>query len=299
MEKPPHLKPGDNVVILSTARKISEQEVQVAVHKLKEWGLVVHLADHLFAEDHQFAGSDEARTLDFQKALDNDSIKAIFCARGGYGTVRIIDRLDFSRFQRSPKWIVGYSDVTVLHSHIHENIGVCTLHATMPINYAKNSVESLKSLHDALFGVPVRYQFGGNECNVLGTGKGQIIGGNLSILYSLTGTSSSVDTKGKILFIEDLDEYLYHLDRMMLNLNRAGMLKDLSGLVVGAMTTMHDNAIPFGKTAHEIILDTVKAYGYPVCFDFPSGHIDDNHTLILGNQVEFVVDADGVNLKFL
>ena len=226
-----------------------------------------------------------------------ESVKAIICARGGYGTVKIIDELDFSKFKTTPKWIVGYSDVTVLHNHINQNFKIQTLHATMPINFPTNTNESLESLRMALFGNELSIKFGANSMNKNGATKGEVVGGNLSILYSLTGTNSQLDTKGKILFLEDLDEYLYHVDRMMMNLDRAGMLADLVGLIVGGMSDMNDNAIPYGKTAKEIIQETVSKYNYPVCFDFPAGHIDDNRTLIMGRKAKLTV-SDNCSLKF-
>lgn len=296
MQKPAHLKKGDKVMIISTARKISEEEIRPAVEVLNKWGLIVVLGENLFKENHQFSGTTEQRTNDLQKALDDEMIKAVFCARGGYGTVKLVDALDFSKFTKYPKWIVGYSDVTVLHNHINQNYNIQTLHATMPINFPTNTNESLESLHKALFGEELNYDFAADQLNKNGLAEGILIGGNLSIIYSLTGTASQIDTKEKILFLEDLDEYLYHVDRMMTNLKRAGILKDIAGLIVGGMSDMNDNAIPYGKTAKEIILEVVKEYGYPLCFDFPAGHIDDNRTLVMGEKVKLTVGKN-CNLK--
>tara|TARA_B110000459_G_C16620567_1_gene501379 strand:+ start:3871 stop:4767 length:897 start_codon:yes stop_codon:yes gene_type:complete len=298
MEKPVRLKKGDKVVIISTARKISEKEIEPAVKVLESWGLVVVCGANLFNEAAQFSGSTIQRTLDLQNALDDKSVKAIICARGGYGTVKIIDELDFSKFIIQPKWIVGYSDVTVLHNHINQNFNIQTLHATMPINITTNTNESLESLKMAFFGEKVTYNFEQHKLNRKGEGKGEIVGGNLSIVYSLTGTESQIDTTGKILFLEDLDEYLYHVDRMLMNLDRAGILAGLSGLVVGGMSDMNDNAIPFGKTAKEIILEAVADYDYPVCFDFPAGHIADNRTIMMGSEAVLSV-GDNCNLNFI
>ena len=289
MEKPASLKKGDKVVILSTARRISKEEVTPAINLLNEWGLEVVLGDNLYEEDNQFSGTTEQRVSDFQNALDDNNIKAIICARGGYGTVKIIDELNFSKFIENPKWIVGYSDVTVLHNHINQNYNIQTLHATMPVNFTTNTKESLKSLQNALFGVDLNYEFDAHLLNRNGNAEGILVGGNLSIIYSLIGTQSQLDTKGKILFLEDLDEYIYHIDRMMMNLKRAGMLKHLSGLVVGGMSDMNDNAIPYGKTAKEIILEAVQEYSYPVCFDFPAGHINNNKALIMGSKIDLNV----------
>jgi muramoyltetrapeptide carboxypeptidase len=298
MEKPVRLKKGDKVVIISTARKISEKEIEPAVKVIEDWGLVVVYGDHLFNEEDQFSGSTIQRTSDLQNALDDESVKAIVCARGGYGTVKIIDGLDFSKFKALPKWIVGYSDVTALHNHINQNFNIETLHATMPINFPTNTKESLESLKTVLFGECIAYEFEEHKLNRKGEGQGEIVGGNLSIIYSLTGTESQIDTTGKILFLEDLDEYIYHIDRMMMNLDRAGVLSGLSGLVVGGMSDMNDNIIPYGKTAKEIIREAVKDYNYPICFDFPAGHIDDNRTLIMGAEALLSV-GEKCNLKFV
>lgn len=298
MEKPSSLNKGDKIVIVSTARKISKQEVNPAVEELKKWGLEVVFGDNLFGEFHQFSGTVEQRLEDFQKALNDNSVKAILCARGGYGTVQIIDRLDFSLFKEKPKWIIGYSDVTVLHNHINENLNIQTLHATMPINFATNTIKAKDSLKKALFGENLFYKFKNHPLNTSGKAKGQIVGGNLSIIYSLTGTNSQLTTAGKILFLEDLDEYLYHIDRMMMNLDRAGMLENLAGLVVGGMTEMNDNTIPYGETAKQIISNIVSKYNYPVCFNFPSGHLDDNRSIIMGADIELVVDDEcSVNMS--
>ena len=265
--------------------------MKFAVDKLKEWGLDIVFGDHLFEEHNQFAGNDEMRTSDFQKALNNDAVKAIICARGGYGTVRIIDMIDFSMFQTSPKWIVGYSDVTALHSHISSNYDVQTIHGTMPINFETNTKEALILLKKALFGEELSYTISRHKLNRNGSCEGELIGGNLSILYSLIGSPSDIDTAGKILFLEDLDEYLYHVDRMMQNLKRSGKLSNLAGLIVGALSNMNDNIVPFGKTAEEIILEAVTDYNYPVCFGFPFGHIDDNRAIIVNKKANLLVSS--------
>lgn len=299
MEKPSNLQKGDKIAIISTARKISKVELQPAVEELNSWGLEVVFGENLFQEYHQFSGTDEERAADLQWALDSDEIKAVLCARGGYGTVKIIDQIDFLKFVNHPKWVIGYSDVTVLHNHINQNYGIQTLHATMPINFGTNTKEALDSLKETLFGASPVYFTDAHKLNRNGETEGELVGGNLSILYSLTGTKSQLDTKGKILFLEDLDEYLYHVDRMMMNLDRAGMLKDLKGLVIGGMTDMNDNTIPYGKTAIQIISETAAKYDYPVCFNFPAGHLDDNRTLIMGGKVKLQVSEGGGELTFL
>ncbi|MGQ0828015.1 MAG: S66 peptidase family protein [Bacteroidota bacterium] len=290
MTKPAYLKKGDKIGIVATARKVSKQEMQPAIDIFKSWGLQVVLGKNLFKSDNQFSGTDEQRAADLQAMLDDTSIKAIISARGGYGTIRIIDKIDFNKFKKNPKWIIGYSDITVLHSHIH-NMGIETIHATMPINFTKNK-EATETLRKALFGEKLVYDIKSHPLNRKGEAKAELVGGNLSLLYALTGSISDSDTKGKFLFIEDLDEYLYHIDRMMQNLKRSGKLKHLKGLIVGGMTDMKDNAVPFGKTPEEIISDAVKEYKYPVCFNFPAGHVDRNLALIFGRQVKLNVRKD-------
>jgi len=298
MITPKSLQQGDTVAIVSTARKVSLEEIKPAIQFLEGWGLKAFLGKTIDAEENQFAGSDELRAADFQQMLDDPQIKAIWCAKGGYGTVRIIDKLDFSEFKKNPKWIVGYSDMTVLHSHIH-NFGIETLHAQIFLGIEKKSKEAAASIRKVLFGEDYSIEFKTENANAnQGNYSGELIGGNLSVLYSLCGSNSAMETDGKILFIEDLDEYLYHIDRMMMNLKRNGMLKNLKALIVGGMTDMHDNPIPFGKTTNEIILDAVKEYNYPVIFDFPAGHIEDNRALIIGRKVELEITTTKTVLKF-
>ena len=305
---PEFLAKGDKIAIVATARKVSPEEIGPSVRLFRSWGLDVVCDDSLYASCDQFAGTDGVRAAVLQQYLDDPEIKAIVCARGGYGTVRIIDRLDFSAFAAHPKWIVGYSDVTVLHSHIHNNLGVSTLHATMPLNIPADAVEkkypSVESLRAALFGCLRGY--GTSQLQPLplynrdGSCRGQVVGGNLSILYSLCGSQSDICTDGKILFIEDLDEYLYHIDRMMQNLCRTGKLRGIKGLIVGAMSDMHDNAIPFGKTAEEIVLDAVADYAFPVLFCRNFGHVGTNNlALPLGVETEMTVSRGEASLSFL
>lgn len=292
-----YIREHDTIGIVSTARKISLEEIKPAINLLKGWNLKVKIGKTIGLENHQFAGTDEQRVKDFQAMLDDETIQAIWCARGGYGTVRIIDKLNFSKFKTHPKWIIGYSDVTVLHNYIN-NLGFESLHATMPINVNKNSVEALQSLQNALFGTPMSYEVSNHKLNILGKTEGPLIGGNLSMLYSQLGSKSALNTNDKILFIEDLDEHLYHIDRMMLNLKRNGYFDNLKGLIVGSMSDMKDNAIPFGKTAEQIVFDVCKDYDFPICFGFPSGHLDDNRTLIFGRQIQLVVDNKKATIIF-
>ncbi|WP_108803264.1 LD-carboxypeptidase [Aquimarina sp. Aq107] len=298
MLKPNFVKKGDKIAIVSTARKISFKEISEAINIAKKWGLIPVAGSTIDLEYNQFAGTDDDRRQDFQRMLDNNEIKAIWCARGGYGTIRIIDLLDFSNFKKHPKWIIGYSDITVLHAHIH-NLGIPTIHAAMPVDIHKGSEESRQSLYDSLFGKKMEYKIPSFEKNKIGNCRGKVIGGNLSILYSICGSKSSIDCKGKILCIEDLDEYLYHIDRMLQNLKRNGYFDGLSGLIVGGMTKMHDNNISFGKNAKEIILEVVQEYSFPVVFDFPMGHIEDNRALIMGAEISLEVKKESVILKYI
>lgn len=304
MIHPPFLHEGDRVAIVATARKVTPEEIEPTLRLLQSWGLVPVVPEGLYAEHHQFAGDDAHRAAVLQRCLDDPEIGAIICARGGYGTVRIVDRLDFSAFWRRPKWIVGYSDVTVLHSHIRRTLGIETLHATMPLNIPADAVgkpyPATDSLRLALFGEPMEYRIPAHRLNREGTACGPVVGGNLSILYSLCGSPSDIDTEGSILFIEDLDEYLYHIDRMMQNLRRCGKLRGLRGLVVGAMTDMHDNTIPYGRTAEEIVRDAVADYGYPVCFSAPFGHIGtENCALPLGQKITLSVTPSGSTMSVM
>ncbi len=286
---PPYLKKGDKIGLISTARKISRDELQQGIELIESWGLEIVLGKHLFNSHHQFSGKDDERTKDLQTMLDNPDVKAILCVRGGYGTVRIIDEIDFSQFQKKPKWLAGFSDITVLHSHIHK-LNIATLHSTMPISFSSNTTEAVKSLKDSLLGMHSNVKIDHHPLNRFGKAKGQIVGGNLSILYSLIGSPSDLDTDEKILFLEDLDEYLYHMDRMMMSLKRNGKLSNLKGLIVGGLTQMNDNAVPFGKDAESIIIDAISEYNYPVCFGFPAGHIKDNRALKMGVIAELKVD---------
>lgn len=280
MKTPNYLKKGSKIALVAPARKIGRDEIAAAVKWIEEKGFIAVYDDRLFTEYHQLAGDDDFRASVLQDYLDRDDIDAILCVRGGYGTIRIVDKLDFTKFEKHPKWIVGYSDVTVLHAKMQQ-LGYQSIHGTMAINFEKNTKEALESLFNALTGkwnaVETRYGTSLQSFDNI-----PIVGGNLSVLYSMLGSDLFPETDGKILFIEDLDEYLYHIDRMMMGLKRAGKLSNLKALMVGAFSNMHDNNIPFGMTAKEIIYEKVKEYGYPVIWDYPAGHIDDNQSIIFG-----------------
>lgn len=296
MITPTHLKKGDCIGLISTARKISEEELNPALKIFKKWGLKIKFASHLFEEQNQFAGTDEQRLADLQGFIDNPEIKAIICVRGGYGTIRIIDELNFLSLRNRPKWICGFSDVSILLNKLN-SLGIECLHSTMPVSFPSNTSDSIESLKKVLFGNEYSISCSAHPLNRNGKARGKLLGGNLSILYSQLGSATALKTEGQILFIEDLDEYLYHIDRMMHNLKRNFYFEKLAGLIVGGMSSMNDNAIPFGKTAEEIISDIVRPYNFPVCFGFPAGHIDDNRTLIFGRRANLTIGNE-VQLEF-
>jgi muramoyltetrapeptide carboxypeptidase len=294
---PPFLKAGDTVALVCTARKFFPVDAKPAIDLLESWGLNVKLGATIGLDNFQLGGTDTERAADFQAQLDDENVKAIWCARGGYGTVRIIDSIDFTKFKKHPKWIMGFSDVTVLHSQLNVE-RVASLHSIMPFTVPNAPEEVKDTLRKALFGETISYTIPSKSHDVKGTASGELIGGNISILYSLLGSKSAIDTKDKILFIEDLDEYLYHIDRMMYNLKRNGYFENVKGIIVGSMTDMHDNEIPFGQNEVQIITEIAKENRIPIAFQFPAGHQSDNRTLILGQQVVFEVNEKEIKLKF-
>ena len=298
---PDFLTPGDKIGIVAFAKKITIEEIQPAVKIFQNWGLDVVIGNTIGSELNQFSGDDEQRRADIQKMLDNQEIKAIISARGGYGCVRIIDEINFSSFLKSPKWLIGFSDITVFHSHINANFNIPTIHATMPVFFKKNTPKSLSSLKKLLMKGTLNYQIQSKTKELCKNGKarGQLIGGSLSILYSLCGSISSVKTDGKILFIEDLSEYMYHVDRMIYNLKRNGYFKNLSGLIIGSFTEMKDSNTPFGKNSEEIIFDLCKDLNIPIFSNFPAGHINDNRALIFGKTLEMQVEEGNLCLEWI
>ncbi len=299
--QPPHLKKGDTILILAPAGKIKGKESIIdGIELAEKWGLNIIYGEHLYTQNYTFAGTDKERLNDLQKGLDNPNIKAIWSARGGYGLVRIVDDLDFTKFKQHPKWIIGYSDVTVLHNKIH-NLGYQTIHGQMPITInLKDSIQekSISTLKKSMFGEKLSYKLPSSDKNRKGKGKGALVGGNLSIVYSMLGSDTSLDTNGKILFIEDVGEALYHIDRMMISLKRAGYFKNCNGLIVGDFRLKKNEGNKFGETLEEIILEAVEGTDFPVLFDFPAGHIDDNRALILGATVELKVTDKKAKISF-
>jgi muramoyltetrapeptide carboxypeptidase len=296
--QPPNLKKGDKVAIVAIAYAIDYSQIEAGVKILESWGLQVIVGKSIGEVDGIYAGNDELRAKDLQNVLDDKDIRAIIFARGGYGSVRIIDQLDFTKFMRAPKWICGYSDITVLHVHINNVLAVQTLHSTMLSKFTTCSEIGLDSLRKALFGESIQYEFSSSKYNKIGKTESIIQGGNLSLLYSLTGTSTTFSNSHRALFIEDIEEYLYHLDRMMMNMKRAGKIKNLDALLVGGFTDMKDNSPAYGKTYEEIILDYFKGEDIPICFDVPCGHIDDNRTIIFGKKCTIEVGVENVTVTF-
>lgn len=299
---PPPLRPGDTIAIVPTARAITLEELQAGMALAESWGLNVRLGEGVDRKRFQQAGSASERAADLDAALRDPQVKAIWCARGGYGTVHLLERTDLSLLHRHPKWIVGFSDITVLHSALNR-IGVCSLHAQMPFNIATKSEACIASLKAALFGQwpgSTLTREGSHELDHPGVAEGTLVGGNLSILYSLRGTPYDLETKGKILFIEDIDELLYHMDRMVMNLKLGGLFADLAGLVIGGLTDMHDKdpLDPFGPEAGAIIARAVEGSTFPVCHGFPAGHIADNRALVLGQRAKLNVTRQGASLSF-
>jgi muramoyltetrapeptide carboxypeptidase len=287
---PPLLQKGDRIRIVSPAGKVKKDKVFPGIELLLDEGYEVLIGDHVFDKYFQFAGTDQHRATDLQEAINDPLTKAIICARGGYGTVRTIEKLDFSPVQKKPKWFVGFSDVTVLHSVLNK-LGVASIHGSMPGFFLENKkiTRSFLNLMEIISTGNSQIIADSIPSNRKGICSGELVGGNLSLLYSLQGTPWQLDTSGKILLIEDVDEYLYHIDRMLQNLRLAGQLRNLAGLVVGGFTDTKDNECPFGKTVGEIIIDTVSDYDFPVCFDFPVGHIPKNLPVMLGAHYQLEV----------
>lgn len=297
---PQYLQKGDTIGIVCPAGAMPVEKISECIRIINEdWGFQTKVGKTIGSEFHYFSGTDEDRLNDFQQMLDDDDVKAILCARGGYGTSRIIDTIDFKKFKERPKWIIGYSDVTALHSHLYSNYYISSLHAPMAgaFNYDGSNNEYVLSLKNVLNGKKIKYQVAAHEFNKKGEAIGELVGGNLTLLTHLTGTDSDIKTKGKILFIEDVGEYLYNIDRMMLQLKRSGKLAKLAGLIVGGFTELKDTERPFGKTAYEIIRDMVQEYKYPVCFDFPISHGKENYALKIGIGYKLKITKSKVILE--
>lgn len=298
IKQPAYLKKGDKIAIVCPAKKL-KKPIDAAIALLEQWGLEVVIGKSVTATCHQFAGDDDLRSTDLQSYLDDPAVKAIIAGRGGYGTIRIIDALDFTIFKQQPKWIVGFSDITVLLSHIFAALTTQSIHGQMPGTFDDATPESLESLRKVLFGETVTYTSTGNFLNRTGTAEGVLIGGNLSILIAMEQSASEMDYTDKILFLEDVGEHEYAIDRMMRILKRSGKLAKLKGLIIGAFNEIGEEDIPFGQSAEQVIWDSVKEYNYPVCFNFPVGHIEDNQALVLGKQALLKVGDDQAELSYI
>jgi muramoyltetrapeptide carboxypeptidase len=296
---PPYLRPGSVIGITCPAGFVSHDRVSYCIKTLEHWGFKVKPGKTIGAEHFYFAGTDELRATDLQAMLDDPEVDAIIMGRGGYGMSRIIDMLDFTAFAKKPKWICGFSDITVLHNHLHARYDIASLHSPMCGHFKEETEKSdfLKSLYAALTGESIFYHIQPSVFNRSGETQGVLTGGNLAILAHLTGSVSEVDTDGKILFIEDVGEYLYNVDRMLMNLKRAGKLDNLKALLVGGFTDLQDTERPFGQTVEAIISDKVSEYDYPVCFNVPSGHQDVNFTLKLGAVHKLIVRDNSCRLE--
>ncbi|WP_405574946.1 LD-carboxypeptidase [Winogradskyella sp. Asnod2-B02-A] len=300
--QPPYLKAGDTVAIVAPSGilKNREGEVQQAVKLLESWGLHAIVGKHVFSKANHFAGTDEERCSDLQSAMDDPKISAIWCARGGYGTVRVLDKLNYTEFKKNPKWVIGYSDITALHNQVH-NEGFQSLHALMCVSLTKNLddiKESVSTFKTAIFGHPENYTLKGSSYNRTGETSGELVGGNLTMLHTMLGSKESIDTSGKILFIEEIGEYKYHIDRMLQSMKRAGYFDNLNGLVVGDMSKMRKNTTLWGTSVEQLILDALADYDFPIAFNVPAGHEKDNRALVLGKIVNLKVEKNESKLSY-
>ncbi|RYH76400.1 LD-carboxypeptidase [Flavobacteriaceae bacterium 144Ye] len=302
MTQPPYLKVGDTVAIVAPSGilKNRQHEVQQASDLLKSWGLNVVVGKHVFSQDNHFAGTDNERCEDFQNAMDDPTISAIWCARGGYGAVRILDKLDFTKFKMKPKWLIGYSDITALHSLFH-NQGFETIHAMMCVSLTKDLEgleQTVATFKSAIFGETLTYTLAGTNYNRVGTASGELVGGNLTMLHTMLGSETSIDTSGKILFIEEIGEYKYHIDRMLQSLKRAGYFDNCAGVIVGDMTKLRKNTTLWGTSIEQLVLDALADYDFPIAFNMPAGHEDDNRAMFLGRTVQLTVGTEQSTVVF-
>ncbi len=300
--QPPYLKAGDTVAIVAPSGilKNRNDEVAQAVALLKSWGLNAIVGKHVFSKADHFAGTDDERCEDFQRALDDPKISAIWCARGGYGTVRILDKLDYTKYKKQPKWLIGYSDITALHNQFH-NEGFQSIHALMCVSLTKdlNDIKaSLDTFKSTIFGNPINYTLEGSTYNRIGEARGQLVGGNLTMLHTMLGSQTSIDTTGKILFIEEIGEYKYHIDRMLQSMKRAGYFDNCSGVLVGDMSKMRKNTTPWGTSVEQLILDALADYDFPIAFHMPAGHEKDNRAMVLGKSIKLKVEKGKSTIVF-
>lgn len=299
MKMPPFLKPGDTIGLVCPASYMAPDQFINCINTLKKWGYKVVKGKTLGGKSTgYFSGTDDERLADLQRMLDDPNINAVMCARGGYGTTRILDDINWSKFKKNPKWVIGFSDITILHSYMHQQVNIASIHGPMAgaFNYDEPENRYTLSLKDSMEGKPVQYMAKSHVLNKIGKAKAPIVGGNLALLAHAIGTNAEYDTDGKILFIEDVGEQMYNIDRMMQQLKRAGMLKKLKALIVGGFTDCKDTVRPFGKDAYQIIADAVQEYKYPKCFGFPISHGKENVAVVVGLEYLLTIDVDGVSL---
>lgn len=303
LKQPPYLKAGDTIAIVAPSGILNNRkdEIQRAIALLKSWGLHAIVGKHVFSKDNHFAGTDDERCEDFQNAIDNPKVKAIWCARGGYGTVRILDKLDYTKLKEQPKWLIGYSDITALHNQFH-NLGLESIHALMCVSLTEDNTnleQTIATFKAAIFGNSLSYTLTGNKYNRIGTSTGQLVGGNLTVLHTMLGSNTSIDTSGNILFFEEIGEYEYHIDRMLQSLKRAGYFNNCKGVIVGDITKVRKNTTPWGKPVEQLILDALSEYNFPIAFNMPAGHEDDNRAMIFGRKIELRVEKDKSIIDFV
>jgi muramoyltetrapeptide carboxypeptidase len=297
---PPYLQPGNTIALVCPSGYMAIEKAQTCIDVLQQWGYKVKVGTTVGSQSaNYFSGTDEERLVNFQQILDDDEVHAVLCARGGYGLTRIIDYINFKKFKKNPKWVIGYSDITVLHSHIYTNYGIATLHSPMAAAFNDGGFNNqyVQSLKQVLAGKRIKYECATHVFNKKGEAVGELVGGNLAMLAHMVGTQSDIKTKGKILFIEDVGEYLYNIDRMMRQLKRSGKLNKLAGLIIGGFSDTKDTDRPFGQTVYEIIQDVVKEYDYPVCYGFPVSHEKENYALMVGQGYKLKVGKSKVSLE--
>ena len=300
--RPPYLKVGDTVAIVAPSGVLKNKnvEIQLAQDLLSSWGLHSVLGEHLYADSNHFARTDSQRCADVQNAMDDPTISAIWAARGGYGTVRILDKLDYTKFKKKPKWVIGYSDITALHNQLH-NEGFESIHAVMAAGITKDLKdieESVATFKDAIFGKPLAYTLEGSDYNKVGNASGELVGGNLTMIHTMLGSKTSIDVSGKILFIEEVGEHLYHIDRMLQSLKRAGYFDNCKGVIVGDFSNVRVNTTPWGSNVEQLILDALADYNFPIAFKMHAGHEDDNRAMIFGRKVELKVSKSQSTVDF-
>ncbi|MDG5490519.1 LD-carboxypeptidase [Psychroserpens sp. SPM9] len=300
--QPPYLKAGDTVAIVATSGilKNRDEEVERAVKLLDSFGLHAVIGKHVFKQANHFAGTDDERCEDFQNALDDPTISAIWCARGGYGAVRILDKLDYTKFRKHPKWLIGYSDITALHSQLH-NEGFQSIHALMGVSLTEDLEDikaTVETFRSTIFGMPVNYTLKGSSYNRIGEASGPLVGGNLTMLHTMLGSKTSINTSGKILFIEEIGEYKYHIDRMLQSMKRAGYFDNCAGVLVGDMSKLRKNTTLWGTSVEQLILDALSDYDFPIAFNMPAGHEKDNRAMVLGKTVTLTVKKENTTLVF-